>query len=227
MCLLANPTPFGYTLKIGSVRFGEVWFRVYAGSGALVTELHVDGSLSLAARSNLRGLKRNEIRRALDTAGDNLGALLALGKSFMEKTKGRVVTTDAEIDALIEQANLTEDHVVVLAEYDAREDAIVVRFKNGVGAIFPRRLLQGLEAASAEQLSDIVIEGGAGLLWPKLGDECAHFVPNMLEGYFGTRKWMAELNGRKGGSSTSAAKKRAAQRNGKKGGRPRVAAPVK
>lgn len=67
-----------------------------------------------------------------------------------------------------------------------------MRFNNGASAGFSRPFLQGLEAATPEQSSDIVIEGGVGLLWPQVGDDAAHYVPNMLDGYFG--RWIAELS---------------------------------
>jgi hypothetical protein len=48
-----------------------------------------------------------------------------------------------------------------------------------------------------------------------------HYIPALLEGVFGTKRWMSEL-GRRGGSKTSAAKAAAARENGRRGGRPRT-----
>jgi hypothetical protein len=46
------------------------------------------------------------------------------------------------------------------------------------------------------------------------------YVPGLLRGVYGNKKWMAQI-GRRGGSVKSAAKKRAARVNGLKGGRPK------
>jgi hypothetical protein len=47
-----------------------------------------------------------------------------------------------------------------------------------------------------------------------------HYIPAVLGGVVGTRRWMSEI-GRRGGMVRSAAKARAARMNGRKGGRPR------
>ena len=103
--------------------------------------------------------------------------------------------------------------------YDPASDAIAIRFVDGVELRVPRRLVQGLQHATPEQLDRIEIEGpGTGLVWPMLG--VAHYVPGLVAGLFGTRQWMAEI-GRRGGTRRTKAKARAARANGAKGGRPR------
>jgi hypothetical protein len=54
---------------------------------------------------------------------------------------------------------------------------------------------------------------------PKLDADI--YLPALLQGFFGSRKWMAARLGAVGGKSRSAAKAAASQRNGKSGGRPR------
>jgi len=49
-------------------------------------------------------------------------------------------------------------------------------------------------------------------------------VPGLLQGTFGTRRWMAGELGAAGGKARSTAKVAAARENGRKGGRPRKAA---
>jgi hypothetical protein len=72
-------------------------------------------------------------------------------------------------------------------------------------------------------LGDIEVSlSGAGLHFPKLDADL--YVPALLEGVLGSRKWMARSMGRTGGASTSAAKTEAARANGKLGGRPRKTA---
>jgi len=137
----------------------------------------------------------------------------------MTKTRARVVTSDAEIDAAIARGRLHAMPQAVEASYDDAADEVVVRFENGVRMAFPRRLLQGLEAASPDQLREIAIAGpGTGLYWPKL--DLGHSIRGLVDGVFGTRTWMQQL-GKRGGAVKTPAKSAAARENGKKGGRPR------
>jgi hypothetical protein len=59
---------------------------------------------------------------------------------------------------------------------------------------------------------------GTALRWPDL--DVVLYIPALMKGVFGTKKWMSEL-GRAGGKATSAAKAQAARENGAKGGRPK------
>jgi len=135
--------------------------------------------------------------------------------------KARVLTTDAEIDAAIALAKLREPYrpKAVAAEYRAKDDVIAIKLASGVELVIPRRLLQGLENASPEQLAKVEIWGpGSSLNWKAL--DVDHYVPSLIEGVFGNRRWMSEL-GKRGGAVRSEAKARAARVNGRKGGRPR------
>lgn len=137
----------------------------------------------------------------------------------MAKVVHRIVTTDDEIDEAIQRAALRSHREVVAAAYRQKKDEIVIRFGDGVQLTVPRRLVEGLQHATAAQLRRITIEGpGTGLVWPAL--DVAHYVPGLIAGIFGTREWMAEI-GRRGGVRRSRAKAAAARLNGAKGGRPR------
>jgi hypothetical protein len=95
---------------------------------------------------------------------------------------------------------------------------MIVDLTNGCSFIFPPRLVQGLGAASDDQLADVVILGaGVGLHWEDLDVDLS--VHGLLAGLFGTEAYMA----RRAGQATSPAKASAARRNGAKGGRPRRA----
>ena len=110
--------------------------------------------------------------------------------------------------------------VAVAARY--RAGMIFIELNSGVEIRFPVRLAQGLENASPKDLAEIRIEArGLGLHWPRLDADL--YVPSLLQGVLGTRKWMAEI-GKLGGRATSAAKAKAAAKNGKLGGRPRKTA---
>ena len=106
------------------------------------------------------------------------------------------------------------------ARFDRKSGNIIVTLSSGVGIFFSPRDAQGLEDASPAQLSHIEITpSGFGLHFPKLDADL--YVPAILEGFLGSRKWMAARLGAAGGSSRSKPKAAAARANGSLGGRPR------
>jgi hypothetical protein len=140
----------------------------------------------------------------------------------MPKNKHKVLSAGKEIEAALQRAREfeREDPRAEDAQYDAEDDSIVVHLPAGVKLSIPRTLIQGLAEAEIGDVAEIeVIDEGTVLSWPRLNLE--HYVLGLSEGLFGTKKWMAQL-GRKGGSSTSEAKRIAARENGRKGGRPRT-----
>jgi Protein of unknown function (DUF2442) len=109
------------------------------------------------------------------------------------------------------------------AHYDRKSRKIIVNLSTGIGIFFSPKDAQGLEGASPTQLSEIEITpSGFGLHFPKLDADLN--VPALLEGFFGSRKWMAARLGAAGGSSLSKLKAAAARANGSLGGRPRKVA---
>jgi len=108
------------------------------------------------------------------------------------------------------------------AHYDKGRAKVVVVLANGVELAFPPSAAEGLENATAAQLRDIQISpAGTALHFPKLDADL--YVPGLLEGVMGSRKWMAARLGAKGGSARSPEKRAASRENGKLGGRPRKA----
>lgn len=139
----------------------------------------------------------------------------------MTKPRARVAVTDEQIEAARSQARQfqVDDRRTVRVIYDKKPDLVTLHLDDGVRISIPRRLLEGLQDASATQLGRVEIVGrGTGIRWPML--DVDHYVPGLLNHIFGTSRWMAEL-GRRGGSATSASKAAAARANGKKGGRPK------
>ena len=134
----------------------------------------------------------------------------------------KIVTSDAEIDRAIEHAkNVQSEPRVTEVEYRPGPglDLLILKLSDGRRHLIPREDLQGLQSATKEQIARVKILGkGTGLHWPAL--DVDFYVPGLLRGVYGNKKWMAEI-GRSGGSVRSAAKKRAARVNGLKGGRPR------
>lgn len=102
------------------------------------------------------------------------------------------------------------------ARYDAEVNRIIVDLTNGASFSFAPQLLQGMDAGTPEQFAEVeVIGNGYGLHWETLDADFT--VPGLLQGIFGTAKWMAH----QAGKASSPAKARAARANGAKGGRPR------
>jgi hypothetical protein len=111
----------------------------------------------------------------------------------------------------------------VSARYDRRIGRIVIHLSTGLEVAFSPRDAQELENATAAQLSAIEISpSGFGIHFPTLDADL--YLPALLEGFLGSRKWMASRLGVKGGKSKSVAKATAAKRNGRLGGRPKKSA---
>ncbi len=107
----------------------------------------------------------------------------------------------------------------VTARFDRRIGRIVVQLNTNVDVSFSPRNAQGLENATPAQLSAIEISpSGFGIHFPRIDADL--YLPALLEGFLGSRKWMASRLGAEGGKSRSAAKAAAAKRNGRRGGRP-------
>ena len=82
--------------------------------------------------------------------------------------------------------------------------------------------MEGLENAKPSQLNAMEISApGFGIHFPAVDADL--YVPGILEGFLGSRKWMASRLGQIGGQSRSRAKKAASRTNGRLGGRPRKA----
>jgi hypothetical protein len=106
------------------------------------------------------------------------------------------------------------------ARYDKRSNRIVIELNTRLDVAFNPQDAQGLENATPDQLRQIEISpSGLGIHFPRLDADL--YIPALLEGFLGSRKWMASRLGSAGGTSRSAAKVSAAKENGRLGGRPR------
>ena len=130
-----------------------------------------------------------------------------------------VITTDAEIEAALERAKthdsepraLTVEHIPALS-------LLIVGLSNQRRLVLPLEEVQGLSSATHQQIQNYELLGhGTGISFPDLDVDL--YVPALIEGVYGNRRWMAQL-GRKGGSAKTEAKRKAAKSNGAKGGRP-------
>ncbi|WP_414041608.1 DUF2442 domain-containing protein [Acidithiobacillus sp. M4-SHS-6] len=108
----------------------------------------------------------------------------------------------------------------VAARYVRRTSRVVVKLDTDVQISFPTHLAEGLAGASPDDLSVIEISpSGLGLHWPKLDADL--YVPGLLAGQFGSKRWMGAHLGAAGGRVRSRAKAVSSRENGHKGGRPR------
>jgi hypothetical protein len=126
--------------------------------------------------------------------------------------------TDSQIDAAAERGGIARPNEprAASARYDRRRGRVIVELTNGCTFMFPPRLAQGLESATADQLAAVEVLGaGYGLHWEALDVDLS--IPGLLAGLFGTKAYMARHAGR----ARSPAKAAAARANGAKGGRPR------
>jgi len=133
-----------------------------------------------------------------------------------------VVTTDAEIEAALERAKLHDSGPLALTvEHILDLKLLIVGLSNGRRLVLPIEDVQGLGTATHKQLQNYELLGrGTGISFPDLDVDL--YVPALIEGVYGNRRWMAQL-GKKGGASKTEAKRRASQANGAKGGRPKRA----
>jgi Protein of unknown function (DUF2442) len=108
----------------------------------------------------------------------------------------------------------------VSAHFDAASGRVVIDLSSKLTLSFLPRDAQGLERAKPSELEEIEISpSGFGLYFPRLDADL--YVPGLLEGLLGSKKWMAARLGEAGGRSRSRAKKAASRANGRLGGRPR------
>ena len=105
------------------------------------------------------------------------------------------------------------------AHYDRRQQRIVVQLNTGLLVVFAPGAVDGLQDARPRDLGEIEINpSGFGLHFPKIDADI--YLPDLLAGHLGSRRWMAAQLGQRGGAERSAIKAAAARANGKLGGRP-------
>lgn len=108
----------------------------------------------------------------------------------------------------------------VSACYDRASGRVALNLTSGCTFIFPTDLIEDLKDAIASDLDRIEVDGaGFNLHWPALDVDL--YVPALVAGVFGTRRWMQSAMARSAGHATSPRKAAAARANGTKGGRPR------
>lgn len=110
----------------------------------------------------------------------------------------------------------------VSARYDSKSRRIVIKLSSRLIVSFLPDDVEGLQNALPGQLSKIEISpSGFGIHFPALDADL--YVPGLLEGFLGSKTWMAPRLGQVGGQASSKAKRAASRENGRLGGRPRKA----
>ncbi len=111
----------------------------------------------------------------------------------------------------------------VAAHYDRRVGRIVIELSSKLIVSFSPADAEGLEDAEPSQLRQIEISpSGFGIHFPAVDADL--YIPGLLEGFLGSKAWMASRLGQVGGRSRSGAKKAASRANGRLGGRPKKVA---
>jgi Protein of unknown function (DUF2442) len=129
-----------------------------------------------------------------------------------------------EFELATEQATRRRKRIpfAISAHYDLISGRVVVGLSTDLDVTFSPHSVQGLQNAKASQLEPIEITpSGFGLHFPKLDADV--YLPALLEGVMGSRRWIAARLGALGGKSKSVAKASASRNNGRLGGRPKKA----
>ena len=112
--------------------------------------------------------------------------------------------------------------MAISAHYDSKTGRIVIHLSSKLIVSFSPRDVEGLEDARPSELKEIEISpSGFGIHFPAVDADL--YIPGLLEGLLGSKKWMAHRLGQIGGRSRSKAKRSASRANGRLGGRPRKA----
>jgi hypothetical protein len=111
----------------------------------------------------------------------------------------------------------------VSARYDRKTRRIVIELSSRLIVSFAPTDVEGLETARPSQLERIKISpSGFGVHFPAVDADI--YIPGLLEGFLGSKAWMASRLGQAGGRSKSRDKRAASRVNGRLGGRPRKTA---
>src|SRR2546422_11721421 len=114
----------------------------------------------------------------------------------------------------------------IAAFYDRASGRVVIRLNSKLDVSFSPHDAEGLEHAKPSQLNEIEITpSGFGIHFPKLDADL--YLPALLEGFLGSKKWMASRLGQIGGQARSRDKREASRANGRLGGRPKKTASVR
>jgi hypothetical protein len=114
-------------------------------------------------------------------------------------------------DALVERGP-----AAVSAHYDTGARQIVVRLRSGLELRLGPEDVAGLECASDEDLSAVVLDpSGLQLRWERL--DASLFLPYLVEERLGDGRWVGLIHGRPDGRFASLIGRTALRRGGRRG----------
>lgn len=130
--------------------------------------------------------------------------------------------SEAEFEAIA--ARTAEENAfrprAVAVGFLPERNRVWIEMNNGLEVTFDPTRHQELVGANPEQLAEVEISGrGSAIYFPRL--DASIYIPGLLEGLTGTKRWMAQQLGREGGKAKSPVKAAASAANGRLGGRPR------
>lgn len=130
--------------------------------------------------------------------------------------------TDAVFEAANRRAAIKKAAfpAVLSVRYDRRVARIIIALTSGLELAFSPKHAQGLENAHpADLVGAEITPSGLGVHFPRLDADL--YLPALLEGFLGSKRWMVTEIGKIGGAASTDAKAAAARQNGKLGGRPK------
>ena len=106
------------------------------------------------------------------------------------------------------------------ARYDAGRNRVIVKLTTGIEIAFAPRDVEGLQHASAEDLKSIEVEAfGLGIHFPTLDADL--YIPALLKGVLGSKRWMAVRHAAATGRARDGSKPEATREKGKRNSRRR------
>ena len=101
--------------------------------------------------------------------------------------------TAEDFEAAVECGrDLTLQPRAVSAHFDVERNRVIIRLTTGIEIGFAPHIVQGLDKATDGQMSVIEVrENGLGIHFPRLDADL--YVPALLDGWLGTRRWSGAI----------------------------------
>ena len=123
----------------------------------------------------------------------------------MGPTRVRIGMTDEQIDEAIAAALREPDLPAArTAQYLSEPRLLLICLKSGQRMAFPVEDLEDIKGATDEDLMEIELHGpGTAIHFTRFGHGV--YVPALVEGIYGSQKWMEQLEAKRAATSRAAA----------------------
>ncbi len=123
----------------------------------------------------------------------------------MGPIKVRIGMTDEEIDEAIAAAEKEPDlQAARTAQYLRETRLLLICLKSGQRMAFPVEDLEDIKGATDEDLSEVELYGsGTAIHFTKFGHGV--YIPALVEGVYGSKKWMEQLQAKRAANVKAAA----------------------